>query len=354
MMPQRSDVLLVLYLAHPSAYPRAQWLNDLYARFFAGVAFYGDSNWCSSRKEIHACHGPPNDKNSVVQGVLAKATNFSWQGSDFSNLRIDSVNITFISMGGGWLMHRAVLHAISKAQRKYSGFLFATDDAILMPWKLDELDFSQFWVPPLFHMVESGHYREIVLSGPHCGLAIAPGRWVRCAITNYSNMSSLVPPQLMPGSKVEWSNPISIEFEPWHAKAALKFCSLMQHHWRLGHSWIEMWQRNAGMRIGDCACLQSAQPDIAYIPSARASDWSVVVEMMDSSGMEFHHVFPTAALGLAPAQDTTTLLSHFERGRFETRVQRHPTWHAHHPVKVASEPGLQSKLTKLFSMKNNR
>ena len=53
-------------------------------------------------------------------------------------------------------MQRALIHAAEHASPgQYSGFLLATDDAVLLPWNMGNLNPDKFWVSPL-HLRQPG------------------------------------------------------------------------------------------------------------------------------------------------------------------------------------------------------
>ncbi|CAE7531260.1 unnamed protein product, partial [Symbiodinium pilosum] len=122
------------------------------------------------------------------------------------------------------------------------------------------------------------------------------------------------------------------EFRPWLAEASSEFCQRMGAGAK--RRWDSLWLRNAGIPAKLCPVLQTAQNDMIHIPAAYIQEWVEVVRLMDSSGMNFHHIFGTAAVGLAPVDDIEVLLSYYLSSKnCSWQLHAYPHWHGFHPCK---------------------
>lgn len=348
------DALLVVYLAHPKAYKRTAWFQSLYEGYFRDIVYYGDSNWCHQQFPARACQGPANNDNPTVQESLQSATNYTWDKKDFNTLEIDGLKIRFVPLGGGWYMQRALLDAIENSDyQKYTGFFFMTDDGVVQPWNMGKMDPTKFWVSPLWQA--KGPYKiadQNLLEGPQCGFAQA-NTWVPCKIGEQSSMvKQLAPSGLSDMDATIFKPKLKPEMEPWHAGVSQQFCKKLDG--RMKQKWDQMWQLNTDMVNDDttnnCPVLQSAQNDLNYVPASHVKEWFDLVQLMDSSGMYFHHIFATAAVGLVPTEDIQVLLTHYSAEPCLQQLEAHSHWHGIHPCKSAQNPILDAKIEALFRM----
>lgn len=345
------DALLVVYLAHPKAYLRTAWFQSLYEGYFRDIVYYGDSNWCHQQFPARACKGPANSDNPTVQAALQNATNYTWI---FNSLEVDGLKIRFVPLGGGWYMQRALLDAIAHAEpKKYTGFFFMTDDGVVQPWNMGKMDPTKFWISPLWQAREKYKIaNQNLLEGPQCGFAQGH-TWVPCKIEEQSSMvKQLAPSGLSDMDATIFKPKLRKEMEPWHAGVAQQFC--MKLDGKIKKKWDQMWQLNTDMVNDDttnnCPVLQSAQNDMNYVPASHVKEWVPLVQLMDSAGMYFHHIFATAAVGLVPTEDIQVLLTHYSAEPCLQQLEAHSHWHGIHPCKSAHNSILDAKIESLFRM----
>jgi len=135
--------------------------------------------------------------------------------------------------------------------------------------------------------------------------------------------------------------------KPWHASSALHFEQLLQSR-GLYESWMTQFRSLLGSCASRSGFFQTRQPDMIYVPQRLSSKWIEIVGLMIQAAMEFHLVFPTAALGISGA-DVETLISYGTNQRCSCRQQlsTFPNWHGYHPCKL-SDPGLEQFVESLL------
>lgn len=231
---------------------------------------------------------------------------------------------------------------LRKAQLETTlAFFFATDDAVVQPWNMKNMDPTKFWVSPLWMGNLEGN-----LDGPTCGFAEANGTWEPCCIQRNSSMMALEPAGLTEHDTLIFNPHLAKEYRPWHAEAALQFCTKLDRG--IENAWHKMWQLNTGIPIDACPVLQSSQPDMNYVPAAHANEWAKVVQLMDSSGMEFHHIFATVPVGMVPSQDIEVLLTYFTSTPCSEQLRKYSHWHGIHPCKFHDDPDVKQHIESLF------
>lgn len=261
-------------------------------------------------------------------------------------------------------MHRALMDAIAfnlkHNEARVEGFIFTAHDAIVLPWNIQSLNLSRFWVPPLWQIyrekTKETHRALFYTRGPYCGRPLMN----RSGAYEFQPCAMKVPGELKPPSSFPSYHPLSssteayvgIESKPWHAEAALKFCSKMTRIQR------QEWDKNIAQTVGSfgqtCSILQSGQSDVVYIPMVHAEVWLDVVHTMDKTGWNFHHIFPTAPAGLVSAREIEALVSHYSFFNKDCvwMAENFPDWHVLHPCKWVGDEHLQSKIRLWFMKKS--
>lgn len=359
--------LLVIFLAHPAAFSRVRWIRDMYLPYYPNIVFYSDYQFCSNRAGHHACYGKALTNGKKMGGYMGKKELEQVTHSSLDEdhrMVIDSVPVKFITLGGGWLMHRALIDAIANSPKRYSGYLFGADDAIFLPWNMRELDPKKFWLTPMWrtwNLNKENSTHSMV--GPICGIPCdgsacddekpsARNRGFKpCELDlSLAKDLNLLHPHLLPRTASDTLSDaykFESEYHTWHANASLRFCAGMDAATR--ERWSRNFERSLGLRGQDCPVLQVVQPDMFYVPGTYAEQWLRVASQMDAEGMEFHHLWATSALGLAPAEDIEVLKSQYGGSDCLKMMRMYPHWHAHHPCKWGKDEEHKLFVRRLFA-----
>ena len=321
----------MIWLAAPQAYHKAKLLYDTWSPLFSRVVFYSDSNFCEARSALKRCYGPSIQENPEVLKYLAKYKH-QWIGKD--QLIVDDIPITLVKGGGGWLMYRALIHAIERFQDVTAfnkGFLFMSDDALISPQKIFKMNPDHFWIPMPWK--KHTRYSDKIFCVRRLFKNNGTITWSAC--DGKQSFDGNINGGLPAGHFTVVSN----EFQQWtQERASLFLDKLYSTSGFVRRTWEhnvdtnlrKAWPQPNTAFNTEYALTSSFNPDIFYAPQKHAMQWLAIAKLASGVELNFDYAMASAAVGLT--KDVSPLRSEFMSDS-GCDIEAHRDYAAFHPCK---------------------
>jgi hypothetical protein len=371
------DVVLVIRIADWHVLQRINWYKSLYSVFFRKITFYADRFACIDN-DHYACVGPSPLNNPALLDVLdamRKSGHKVVLKDDETSISIDDDTVVHLRFsGGGWQMHRNLMHAVEsdlahieskKNEGNIVGWLLQNDDAVVLPWRFIEqgLDPNHFWLSPLGvdHRIGCasaiGSQNGGTWTASWAPVNVSPscrGDGGEAGYFLLNKTMGRVSPESNDMPLPPLSSFVDVNLNPSHSYDANIFKALLhEQEPDLAKRWETNMRRNFGhcqhSELTFCVALQN---DFAYVPRKHAKDWLRLISVMISAKLEFHLVFSTLPLGLMPGREIDLFLSVYTHDPNVCRELKDNSVVAYHPCKYGLDAMLAQAHEKAFRKHN--